>query len=323
MILHERWFVQRTDFPVDLSLALSPTHTLLPLAIAAVASLGAYALWRATGRKPIIPGPRQLGISAPAYAELLSFMPLVIGVHAAVLLMVSGVSRQLFVPNLPLPANLMGALFGLAQIVVALSFFYGALTRVGAVLLALVWFAGAAWFGPVLLLEHVFLLGIAAFLFATGRGPLSLDMVMRGRQADFTPLLPNSVRILRVFTGLSIAVLAFTEKLWNQPLAEAFLAGRNFNFMPALGFDVSNETFILIAGIIELTMGALLISGAFIRPVILLAWLPFNLTLPLLGWRELVGHLPIYGIMALLLIWGEEKAEKEEVMVSGMERHVI
>jgi hypothetical protein len=66
-----------------------------------------------------------------------------------------------------------------------------------------------------------------------------------------------------------------------------------------------------MAGTIELTLGLLLMSGAFVRAVIVMLWLPFNLTLPLLGWRELVGHLPVYGIMALLLICGDEYSKKE------------
>jgi hypothetical protein len=99
--------------------------------------------------------------------------------------------------------------------------------------------------------------------------------------------------------------------LWNVPLASAFLDNHNFNFMPALGLDVSQETFILIAGTVELTLGLLLMSGAFLRLAILVVWLPFNLTLPLLGWRELVGHLPIYGIMALLLVYGDKYSRKE------------
>jgi hypothetical protein len=51
--------------------------------------------------------------------------------------------------------------------------------------------------------------------------------------------------------------------------------------------------------VIELTFGMLLIAGNFVRLIILILWLPFNLTLPFMGWTELVGHLPIYGVMAL------------------------
>ena len=38
--------------------------------------------------------------------------------------------------------------------------------------------------------------------------------------------------------------------------------------------------------------------------MVLLASLPFNLTVPFFGWPELVGHLPTYGVVVVLLIWG-------------------
>jgi hypothetical protein len=310
MILHERWFVDRSDFPVDFTLIGDVAHTLVPLAVGLAATGAVYALWRALGRRSLLPGPLELGMSRTAFRDLVSWTPIGIGIHTAVLLIVSGISRQLFVPNLPLPPNLFGALFGLVQIAIALSFFYGALTRFGAALLALTIGAGMVVFGPVLLIEHVFLLGIALFLYWSGRGPLAVDLIVRG---DHQPAPPPTIAVntLRILTGASLAILAFTEKLWNVPLAEAFLSSHNFNFLPAIGIDVSHETFILMAGTIELTLGLLLMSGAFVRAVIVMLWLPFNLTLPLLGWRELVGHLPVYGIMALLLICGDEYSKKE------------
>jgi hypothetical protein len=66
---------------------------------------------------------------------------------------------------------------------------------------------------------------------------------------------------------------------------------------------IGGETFLLLAGSVELTIGLGLVFGIFVRETILLAWLPFNLTLTVLDWMELVGHLPIYGVMAVLLVW--------------------
>ena len=248
-------------------------------------------------------------------------MPLIIGVHTAVLLLVSGVELQLFVPNLELPWHFVGGAIALAEIVIALSFLYGALTRVGALFLAAIWLTGAVLFGPLLLLEHVLFLGIAFFLFATGRGPLAIDMTMQRLHKPIEKLMPFAVPVLRILTGTSIVVLAFTEKLWNVPMGLAFLAAHPFNFLPALGFGgVTDLDFLIIAGTVELTFGLLLASGAFVRLTILVLWVPFNLSVPFLGWRELVGHLPIYGIMALLLIWGEQKPEKDVAFVKGVDR---
>lgn len=317
MILHERWFVPDI-YPVQFDKAFTP-QSWIPLGIALAVTAVAVVLWRAWGGRALVPGPLELGMPWDNYERLLSWIPLVIGLHTAVPLLVSGVGLRLFVPNLVLPENFLGGVIALAEITIGLSFFYGALTRIGAVLLVVAWVAGAILFGPVRLLEHLLFLGVGFFLFATGRGPLALDMSLERLHRPVESLLRYAVPVLRACTGASIAVLAFTEKLWNVPMGLAFLADHRFNFFPALGFEqIDDRAFILIAGTVELTFGLLLISGAFVRLVILVLWLPFNLTLPFLGWRELVGHLPIYGVLALLLIWGEQKPETEEALVAGV-----
>ena len=50
--------------------------------------------------------------------------------------------------------------------------------------------------------------------------------------------------------------------------------------------------------------GLLIISGAFPQLVTILAGIPFNATLFFLGTDELIGHLPIYGAMLALLVYG-------------------
>jgi hypothetical protein len=316
--LHERWFVDNTRYPVQFDAIFTAT-TWIPVGIAAGITLLAALAWHRRRGRAIVPGPLELGMSWENYTRLLSWMPLVIGLHAAVVLLVSGVSLRLFFPNLMLPSNFLGAVLGLTEIAIGLSFLYGALTRLGTIALALAWLAGAIVFGPLQLLEHAELLGIAFFLFATGRGPLALDMAMERLHQPIASLVPYSVPVLRVLIGLSIAIVAFTEKLWNVPMGLAFLADHPFNFFPALGVtSIGNREFLLIAGTVELTLGLLLISGAFTRLLILIIWVPFNLTLPLLGWRELVGHLPTYGIMALLLVWGKERTRPETALVRGV-----
>lgn len=320
-MLHERWFVQESSFPVQYDLAMSP-RTWIPLGIALGITGLAWLLFRARGRRAIVPGPVELGMKWEKYQDLLSWMPLVIGLHTAVTLLVSGVGHRLLVPNLVLPENFAGAALGLMEIAVALSFLYGALTRFGAVLLGVTWIGGLLLFGPVRLLEHSLFLGIAFFLFAAGRGPLAIDMSMERLHRPIERLMPHAVKILRILTGLSIAVVAFTEKLWNPEMGLAFLAEHRFNFFPALGVtSIGDPEFLFIAGVVELTFGMLLMSGAFVRLVILVIWVPFNLTLPMLGWTELAGHLPIYGIMGLLLIWGEEKRESGQAMMDGVAGH--
>jgi hypothetical protein len=57
------------------------------------------------------------------------------------------------------------------------------------------------------------------------------------------------------------------------------------------------------------------VFGLFPRLIILFAWLPFNLTLTIFDWVELIGHLPFYGAMAFLLIW---TPEERDLWIKGM-----
>ncbi len=306
MILHERWFTDEARFPVQFDQWSRP-ESLTSVAIAIGVAAATFVLWRAAGRRSIVPGPVRFGMTWQNYEKILSWVPLVIGLHMGITLLVSGITRQLFVPNLELPVNLLGGVMGLAEIAIGLSFVYGALARPAAAALGILWVGGVFLFGPIRLLEHPEILGVAFFLFVTGRGPLAFDMAMERLHQPIKALIPYIVTVLRISIATGIIVVAFTEKLWNVPMGLAFLSDHHFNFFPEIGMSqVDDRTFLLIAGTVELTIGLILFSGAFVRLLILVTLVPFNLTLPFLGWRELVGHLTTYGIFALLLLWGHE-----------------
>ncbi|MBI3975062.1 MAG: DoxX protein [Armatimonadetes bacterium] len=304
-LAHEKWFVDPSPYPLQLDPAAF-RRTLLALAVVAAALGLAYLVERAWQRfRPVSAAATE---SSEAMRRLLAWIPLILALHIAVALMVSGVQRQYFAPNLILPRNLVGGMTALLEIVVALSFTYGALTRGGAAVLALLFPVGLLLFGVVDTLEHLELLGIGLFLVIFGRGPYALDAIFGSPARPSPRWVPLAVPLLRVLAGAAIVWLGFSEKLWNVQLGLAFLERHPFNFMPALGFPgFSNADFVVAAGLIEVAMGAVIASGLATRPVILLAWVPFNLTLPFLGWVELVGHLPMYAIMGVLLLWGSGK----------------
>ncbi len=318
MALHERWFTDEVKFPVQFDTWTSP-QSLVPVAVALGITVLATVIWRARGRRSVVPGPIALGMPWENYVRLLTWVPLVIGVHMGVTLLVSGVNRQLFVPNLELPVNLLGGVLGMVEIAIALSFIYGALARPAAAALGALWIIGMLVFGPLRLIEHTEILGIAFFLFATGRGPLAFDMALKRLNKPLPALIPYAVPVLRVSLGIGLTVVAFTEKLWNIPMGLAFLSDHNFNFFPYIGLPGIDDTkFLLIAGTVELLVGLMLIAGTYVRLIIIITLIPFNLTLPFLGWRELVGHLPTYGILALLLLWGDERPGERGALVRAL-----
>ncbi len=313
---HEKWFTDSSRFPVTWSDAFS-ARTVLVLAAVAVGLAGVYAFDALLHRVRPPHLPEDLRPSEAALQRIFAWVPLILALHAAVPLLVSGLQMQLFAANLQLPRNIWGGLMSLAQITIALSFVYGALTRVFSALLVALLPLGFLFFSPAYVLEHLDLAGVAVFLFIVGRGPFSVDALLGAPSRPVMRLLPWAVPSLRVLTGAALVVLGFTEKIWNEQLAQSFLAYQDFNFVRALG--ISNEQFILLAGIVEVLVGATLISGKLTRLVIAAAWVPFNLTLPFLGWVELVGHLSVYGTMMVLLVWrpGEDERPYLAALVRG------
>ncbi|HUP00400.1 MAG TPA: DoxX protein [Gemmatimonadota bacterium] len=314
---HERWFVSDQGLPTRWGDLLRP-EGYVPVGIAVLCAAAVYVLWVRCGRRPLLPGPLALGATPERLAVTMGWVPLLLAVHTAVPLLVSGVQGQLFAPNLEmlLPAS---AFVGLAEVAIALLLFYGLFARYAALGLAGIWVIGAFLFGPSLLIEQVIFLGIAAFFWIVGRGPIAVDRLFGDWAGARVALLPYAVPALRVATGLGIVWLAFTEKLLNLPLALRFVEAYPFvNFAAGLGLPITDVAFILAAGTVELLAGILLVSGAFPRIVILLLWLPFNLTLTVFGWRELVGHLPIYATLAIVLFWGRGGEKDLESLRKGL-----
>ena len=122
---------------------------------------------------------------------------------------------------------------------------------------------------------------------------------------------------LRVATGGGLALSPSREKLANPALARAFLQAHPLNFTPWLGVPIPDDLFILCAGTTELIIGLCLIFGLFPRLVILTSWLFINMTLTIFNWVELVGHLPLYGVMGILLVW-TPREEDQRAWLSGV-----
>ena len=173
-------------------------------------------------------------------------------------------------------------------------------------------------FTPEPMLESLHVLGYAGFFYLAGRGPIAVDRLLFPRlepPARFVPLAPV---LLRIGLGGGLAIVAFTEKLANIPLAEAFLQQHPYiNFMPALGMPMSDELFALCAGAVELLAGLMILFGVFPRTIILVALFPMNLSLTVFNWEELIGHMPLYGALAFFLIW---TPRDRDLWVAGLRR---
>lgn len=311
---HEKWFHETANYGLRWDLFFRPLPLIFFGAIILVTVTAGF--WWRNRQKGFVPGPENLGTTDDRRSFLYGLIPLILGIHVAVPLLVSGVSGELFTPNNKLPGAWM-YLFGLAQTGIALAIFYGALTRLAAVALAVLWFLGIFIIGFEAMLESSMYLGFAAFFFFAGRGPISIDRLLLPKLEPTVSSMEKAIPALRTGLGLSLIVVAFTEKFANIPLATAFLERYPLNFTAAFGIPMSNETFILCAGAVELLVGLWILFGIFPREIILIAWIPINISLTVFNWAELIGHLPIYGAFAVLIIWSVGR-ENLDLWLNGL-----
>ncbi len=306
---HEKWFVAHPNgYALDWG-RLGSWQVVGAMVIAASVLVLARALDARLGARRRMRGENVLaGIGEERLRHVYAYLPLLLGIHAAVPLLVNGFNLQLFAPNLRMRTNLLSGLLALGEVLIALALIYGVFTDFAALSLVGLFIAGLILgplidIPPLFLLEHVDFVGIAVFVYIIGRGPFSSDALLGRRAHPHPALIPYAIPALRWGVGLSFVILAFTEKLLNPALADAFLR-QKINFNIGAGFGVTNGLFVYGAAIAELTSGLLLISGALPRVVIIALWVPANLTLPYLGWAELAGHLPIYAVLLTLLVVG-------------------
>jgi len=154
-------------------------------------------------------------------------------------------------------------------------------------------------------LHRVDVLALAVCVLVWGPGRWSADHEL-GRATE--PTLRDAARaiwVLRLGVGGALIVVAFAEKLANPRLALQFLEEYPyFNVARELGLGMSDTTFLTIAGGMEVLFGLLIISGALPQLGVVIVGVPFNATLWFFGAPELVGHLPVYGAMLVLLVYG-------------------
>ncbi|NUT54985.1 MAG: hypothetical protein HOQ03_03235 [Thermoleophilia bacterium] len=295
MLAHELWFVDRVP-PKDWSF-LWEGRTLALLGAALALTLLVRLAARAWP-----------GVDVPLLARLVPWLPFAVRMHLGVALagLLSG--GFYLAPSMALEQSVTGWLLGLVEGIVAVLLIVGWNVRIASALLVVAGPLGMLEFGFEPVLHRVDLVGLAAFLLLAGPGRWSADHEL-GRVREPTALqLGQAVWALKVAVGVALIAVAVSEKLANPELARAFTGGgvTDLNVADALGLPVGDTEFIRVAGAIEVLFGLLVISGALPQLIVLAAGVPFNLTLYFFGTTELLGHLPVYAAMLVLLVLGSD-----------------
>ena len=311
---HVKWFVAPTDPSrpgIDPTLIPS-ARTALLLGVAAVTVAALYLLQRIVGDPhwPRLRFFRLMAIGAPT----------LLAVQAAITLVYAAVQPALFVPNLPLSLNPPGLAIAALELLVAFALITGVADWLAALALMLL--------VPLSLyqqrysdtLDMLFWLGIGLVILVIGRFAPAAHPAREWFHARHPAWSARAVAALRVISGLAIMAPGLDEKVWNPTLGAQFLAQHpDFNVMRSLfGLQwFQDDWFVLAAGVVETTIGLLLITGLVTRVVILGMWLPFNAGVPFLPPQELIGHLPIFGIMYFLLVHSAGIAPGESLDRAG------
>ena len=289
---HERWFVPSASGG-DWGFFLSWLPLVLVAAVVVVT-----VLWRLVALR--LHGP-ELRVLEPV-GRLVPWVPRLLGIHLGVALLALAATGSFLTPAVEL-AGVAGTVLLLGEAALGVWLVTGVLLRPAATLVLALGPVLGLVSGPMALLECANVAAVAAFLVvlppgADRYGAVALDVV-RTRQA---------LVLLRVGVGVALIALAFTEKFTNPVMAmhtlEEFPALDVFGLV---GLDVAPETFVVVAGAVELLFGLLVISGALPQVAVLVAAVPFNATLVLFGQAELVGHLPVYGVFLALLAYGSNQ----------------
>jgi hypothetical protein len=270
--------------------------------VGAVAIAAAWWFMASRLPRPELGWLRPLGMLAP-------WIPRLLAIHLGVSLLSLAVGNSYLAPNLSLDHVAGGWVIASAEGLLGVWLVSGIRLRPAALVTLVLGPLSWVMAGPVAMLEAVDLLGIALFLALLPPGRDSYGAVRPSAEAVCAGLFA-----LRVCVGAALVVLSFSEKFANPDLAREFIDRYPaFDLFRTLGLPLDSELFIRVAGSVELLFGLLIMLGAAPQVAMIVAGIPFNATLFFLGRTELIGHLPIYGAMLALLVYGSSATYAREV----------
>jgi hypothetical protein len=294
ILAHETWF-EHGDYATDWGFA-GEALTIALLAAALTLTVLVRLIARAWP-----------GVDVAFLGALAPWMPFALRMHLAVSL-ISLLSLGVYLsPAMDLDFDAVGVALGAVMVLTAVGMATGFQSKAAAWLLIAAGPIGMLEFGFWDVVQRIDLLGVAVFVLLAGPGRWSADVETRREREPTLERTEQALWALRVSAGVALIVVAFAEKLATPDLALAFLDERpQFNVAREIGLPMGDLEFIRLAGAIEVLFGLLLISGALPQAVVVIAGIPFNATLFFFGETELAGHLPVYGTMLALLVYGSD-----------------
>jgi uncharacterized membrane protein YphA (DoxX/SURF4 family) len=295
---HELWFVdpQMAGLPERPEIFTEPTAIAAYLIAATAVVFVLLVGLRNWGRTSPFVHSLEKRLVFPFHAR--QVLAILIGVD----LVWSAIGGTLFAPNLPLPTDFTGELLKWFAVVTGLGFIFFEyfLFECSLALLALFLVLGVIG-GPNAMLQQILFAGSAIFLGATAprtwfKKPFSVLVRQRAYIA------------FRILAGVSILAVAMVKWLHPELGMEILHDFPVLNFMSGLGMD--DATFLFCAALVETLGGLALIFNLYTRWFAMLLVPMFTLTAFVLGQKEVIGHLPIQGMLAVFVLYGHTYTPK-------------
>lgn len=306
---HEEYVVEdEHDVGVGEFLAEAATDpaVVVPLLAGALAVFAAVA-----GYLRVRPAPRDVSAFRAAMGEYTEYVPWLLRISFGIPLIGAGFAGYLISPAVGIDLRLL-------QVGLGFLLLFGLATRVIAVAGLVVYLVGVA-LDPRLLLQLEFLGGLAAIVLV-GSGRPSADHVL-SRLAGWSgtvygridvvydriepfhnrldPYERYAPTVVRVGLGAAFLYLGASQKLLRPGIALAVVDRYGLAVGP-----IAPELWVLAAGLTEVTLGLVLIAGAFTRAGAAVAIATFTLTLFALPDDPVLAHVTLFGMASVLLITG-------------------
>jgi hypothetical protein len=212
------------------------------------------------------------------------------------LVTVSFVWKIILVPDIHINNTIALVLAGV-QALVGVMFMFNLYPRLASIILLGFCVGVGIWNGPITFAENLILVSLAVYFFIKNSSTDS--RVFR--------LNKHAVEFVRLGTGVSLIVLAFTEKLAYPELSLAFLEVHHWNFMQGLFPWFTNNLFVLSVGFAEIIFGILFIMGYLTRITTILIAIFFALSVTTMliqfgAWE--VEDLVVYSAAIIFLAFG-------------------
>lgn len=210
--------------------------------------------------------------------------------------------KIVLVPEFPMEGAVANAL-GWLQLIAGALFVLNMFPRMASLITILLYITLGITHGFEPLLENLILLSLAVYFFIKH----SPSDSWWSRKLD-----KHSIEIVRIGTGLSLIILALTEKLMYPELSLSFLAVHQWNFMQPLFPQFTDLLFVLSTGFAELVFGIIFILGYMTRTNTVLIAIFFALSVTTMAiqfqqWE--VEDLVVYSAAILFIFYGHGKTK--------------